>query len=151
LRPFIRLRSTLTQADYNEETGKWISQTDNNETFKSTYVVLATGVLSTSQTPNIPGLHDFSRRLFHTGTWPKEPVRFRGRHVAVIGTGSSGTQIIPVVAEDAEHLTVFQRTANYVMPSRNAPLDEETVRDWKDTYPERRAYARASKNGHNQK
>ena len=88
---------------------------------------MATGCLSVPQTPDIPGLGDFAGDTYFTGLWPHEGVDFRGRRVGVIGTGSSAIQAIPVIAAQAEFLTVFQRTPNFSVPAQNAPLDEEWV------------------------
>ena len=87
------------------------------------FVVMATGCLSSPNTPEIPGLDDFKGATYHTGHWPHEGVDFTGKRVGVIGTGSSAIQSIPIIAEQASHLTVFQRTANYSVPAHNGPLD----------------------------
>ena len=86
------------------------------------FVVLATGCLSNARMPDIKGLDDFKGKVYHTGHWPHEAVDFTGQRVGVIGTGSSGIQSVPVIAEQASHLTVFQRTANFSIPARNAAL-----------------------------
>ena len=106
------------------------------------YFVMATGCLSSANTPDFEGLGDFAGPCYHTGTWPHEPVDFSGRRVCVIGTGSSGVQSIPIIAEQAAELHVFQRTPNYTIPARNRPLDPEEVRAIKARYPEFRAEAR---------
>ena len=93
------------------------------------FVVLATGCLSNARMPDIKGLDRFKGKVYHTGHWPHEPVDFTGQRVAVIGTGSSGIQAVPVIAEQAKHLTVFQRTANFSIPAHNGPLTAEK-RDW---------------------
>ena len=87
------------------------------------------------------------RDRYHTAQWPEQPVDFTGKRVGVVGTGSTGIQVIPVVAEQAEHLTVFQRTPNFSLPQRNGPLDEQDQRDWKAEYTQKRSEARQSRTG----
>jgi cyclohexanone monooxygenase len=91
--------------------------------------------------PDFKGIESFKGRWYHTGQWPKERVDFTGKRVGVIGTGSSAIQLIPVVAEQAQHLTIFQRTANFSLPSGNEPMDPQYVREFKRHYPEHRAEA----------
>ncbi len=95
--------------------------TDGGEQVGARFVVAATGCLSSTNTPEFAGIADYAGLLLHTGNWPHEPVDFTGRRVAVIGTGSSGIQSIPVIAEQADHLTVFQRTPNYSRPGAQPP------------------------------
>src|SRR5260370_25309420 len=102
---------------------------------------MATGNLSTPRTPNYPGLERFEGKWYHTGLWPHEGVDFTGLRVGVIGTGSSGVQSIPIIAKQATHLYVFQRTANFSLPARNAPIDGAKERAHKAQYPERRRAA----------
>ncbi len=99
---------------------------------------MATGALSSAITPAFDGLEDFGGEVYHTAHWPHEGVDFTGQRVAVIGTGSSGIQSIPIFAEQAEHLYVFQRTPNCSIPAGNTPLTPEQVTEVKATYPERR-------------
>jgi cation diffusion facilitator CzcD-associated flavoprotein CzcO len=87
------------------------------------FVIMATGCLSSTNMPRFEGLDSFKGARYHTGEWPHEPVDFTGQRVGVIGTGSSAIQAIPIIAKQAKSLTVFQRTANYSVPARNAPLD----------------------------
>ena len=150
LRENIRLRTTVTDATYDEMKNRWTTTTGDGSNVGSKFLVLATGVLSAAQMPEFPGHDLFTGRILHTASWPKDPVDFTNRRVAVIGTGSSATQLIPLVAEQASQLTVFQRTANFVMPARNGALEAATDQEWKSRYAERRAKARASSNGHNQ-
>lgn len=150
LRKDIQLNTRVTHASFDEAQERWIFTTDTGETFSAKYGVMATGVLSIAQVPSMPGLQDFTGKWFHTGDWPRQGVDVRGKRVGVIGTGSSATQLIPLVAEDAGHLYVFQRTANYTMPARNHPMKPEVEKEWKANYPERRKYAWASGFGHNQ-
>ena len=100
-------------------------RTDGGESFRARFCIMATGCLSVPNTPSIPGFEDFRGAVYHTAKWPHDPVDFSGKRVGVIGTGSSGIQAIPVIAETAAQLTVFQRTANFSMPSRNRPLTEQ--------------------------
>src|SRR5262249_56167090 len=87
--------------------------------------IMAAGNLSTARTPDYPGLQSFKGNWYHTGLWPHEGVDFTGLRVGVIGTGSSGVQSIPIIAKQAKHLYVFQRTANFSLPARNAPMDRD--------------------------
>jgi cyclohexanone monooxygenase len=102
---------------------------------------MATGNLSTPRTPNYPGLERFKGKWYHTGLWPHEGVDFTGLRVGVVGTGSSGVQSIPIIAKQAKHPYVFQRTANFSLPARNAPMDRAKERAHKAEYPERRRAA----------
>jgi cation diffusion facilitator CzcD-associated flavoprotein CzcO len=108
---------------------------------------MATGCLSTPNTPDYPGVDDYAGRIYHTGRWPNEGVDFTGQRVAVIGTGSSGIQSIPLIAEQAAELVVFQRTPSFTVPAHNRPLDEEYLRDVKARYPKFREENRASSFG----
>ncbi len=106
------------------------------------FVVLATGCLSNARVPDIKGLKDFKGKVYHTGHWPHEPVDFTDKRVAVIGTGSSAIQSVPVIAEQARHLYVFQRTPNFSIPARNAELTAEEREAFRKNYPEIRRFAR---------
>jgi cyclohexanone monooxygenase len=103
---------------------------------------MATGCLSAPRAPDIEGADSFKGPTYHTGEWPHEGVDFSGKRVGIIGTGSSAIQAIPVIAEQAGHLTVFQRTPNYSIPARTKPMTEEYEREWKDNYQERREIMR---------
>ncbi|MGY1593535.1 flavin-containing monooxygenase [Geodermatophilus sp. SYSU D00708] len=146
----IRLDSRVAAATFDETADRWTVRTEDGVVVSARHCVLATGVLSVAQVPAIEGLDGFQGEWFHTGDWPHEGVDVTGKRVGVIGTGSSGTQLIPLVAEQAGHLTVFQRTANFCMPAQNHPMVAEVERQWKAEYPERRAKARVSGFGHNQ-
>jgi cyclohexanone monooxygenase len=147
LRRDIRLRTRVTRALFDEQTKRWAVETSAGESFDAQFLILATGCLSIAQTPDFKGLSSFAGKWYHSADWPKEGVDFTGKRVGLIGTGSSGVQMVPLIAEQAEHLTVFQRTANFSVPAQNEPLDEQAVRDAKANYPERRARARATSNG----
>ncbi len=150
LRRDIRCDARVVSATFDDETSRWLVRTEDGAAVSARFYVLATGVLSVAQVPAIDGLEDFDGNWYHTGDWPHEGVDVTGKRVAVIGTGSSGTQLIPIVAEQSEHLTVLQRTPNFCMPAQNHAMIEEVERQWKAEYPERRAFARLSGFGHNQ-
>ncbi len=139
LRSGIRFDTRVTAATYDEDTGRWLVETDAGDTYDARFVVMATGCLSSAMTPAIEGGESFTGRTFHTGRWPHEGVDLTGLRVGVIGTGSSGIQSIPVIAGEAAELTVFQRTPAYAVPARNAPLDPAEVADVKARYGELRA------------
>ncbi|MEC8076272.1 MAG: NAD(P)/FAD-dependent oxidoreductase, partial [Pseudomonadota bacterium] len=116
-------------------------------TYTARFCVMATGCLSVPNTPRIDGQDNFAGSVYHTGNWPEGGVDFSDAAVGIIGTGSSGIQSIPVIAEQARHLTVFQRTPNYTMPAANAPLKTEFLRQAKENYSAIRAEQRASQVG----
>ena len=128
LRKDIRFATRITRAEYDEPANRWSVTTHAGERIRARFVVTAVGCLSDVQVPAFPGLDSFAGEWFHTARWPDPPADFRGQRVGVIGTGSSGVQVIPEIAREALHLTVFQRTPNYVLPARNAPLDPEAIR-----------------------
>lgn len=125
LRPQIRFQQRVVAASYDESANRWTVTTEDASQFTCTYLITALGPLSVPLDPQFKGMDDFQGETYNTGRWPREPVDFTGKRVAVIGTGSSGIQIIPLVAEAAEHVTVFQRTPNFVMPAQNYDLDDE--------------------------
>ena len=142
LRRDIPLESRVTTAHFDEAAGLWTIGTDRGDRVAARFCIMASGSLSAARVPDLPGLETFTGDCYHTGDWPQHEVDFRGKRVAIIGTGSSGIQAIPIVARDAEHLVVFQRTPNFVIPARNQPLDKTTERHWKDNYAEYRQKAR---------
>ncbi len=142
LRSDIQLDTRVDRAEFYESANKWSVTTSDGKTVTAKHVVLATGCLSNAKMPDIKGLGDFKGKVYHTGHWPHEPVDFTGLHVGVIGTGSSGIQSVPVIAEQASHLTVFQRTANFSIPARNAALTDEERDSFRSNYPEIRRIAR---------
>jgi len=148
LRPNIQFNTRVERAEFDEGSNSWSVTTSDGKTVTARFVVLATGCLSNARKPDIRGLDRFKGKVYHTGHWPHEPVDFTGQRVAVIGTGSSSIQAVPIIAEQAKQLTVFQRTANFSVPAHNAPLTAEQ-RDWfKKNYPEVRRFAReVSRNG----
>ena len=141
LRRDIRFNTRVRAATYDETAGEWTLEAEDGTTFTARICVMATGCLSVPNRPNIKGLERFAGPTYQTGEWPHDPVDFTGKRVAVIGTGSSAIQSIPRIAEQAAHLTVFQRTANYSIPARNAPLDPEYVKSIKARYAKFRAEA----------
>ena len=147
LRRDIQLSTRVTSATFDEATGRWTVETDRGDRVWARFCVMATGCLSTTQVPRIPGLEAFRGPRYHTGHWPHEGVDFTGRRVGVIGTGSSAIQSIPIIAEQATHLFVFQRTPNFSIPAHNAPLDREFERRVKAGYAEFRRQARESRVG----
>lgn len=138
LRRDITFNTKVTSAVLDEQTMRWTVRTDAGEVIEARFTVMATGPLSAALTPDFPGLDTFAGAVYHTAHWPHEEVDFTGKRVAVIGTGSSGIQSIPIIAEQAEALYVFQRTPNYSVPAGNKPLTAEDMAKIKATYGERR-------------
>lgn len=144
LRRGIQFHTRVTRAHYDEASRRWDIATDTGERFRARFCVMATGCLSVPNTPEFEGADDFAGAVYHTGRWPHEEVDLSGLRVGVIGTGSSGVQAIPVIAEQAGHLTVFQRTPVYTMPAYNRPLSPEYLDDVRAHYAEIREQQRAS-------
>jgi cyclohexanone monooxygenase len=141
LRKSIQFGTRVNHATYDRKSNLWSLNTEAGETFVAPVCVMATGNLSIPRVPEFPGLDDFKGETYHTGLWPHEGVDFTGKRVAVIGTGSSGVQSIPIIAKQAETLTVFQRTANYILPAANGPMNHEIEAQYKATYREHRKAA----------
>ena len=137
----IQLNTRVVSAVFDASVNRWTVTTDKGEAASANYCVMASGNLSTPRVPNFNGIESFQGKWYHSGLWPHEGVDFTGQRVAVIGTGSSGVQMIPPIASQAKHLHVFQRTANFSLPARNAPLEPETERRHKAEYVERRRAA----------
>lgn len=144
LRPLIRFNTRVTAATFDEQQGSWEVETDKGGRVTARYLILATGALSVPNKPNLPGLERFKGRLLNTSTWPHEGVDFTGQRVAVIGTGSSGIQSIPLIAQQAKHLTVFQRTPCFAVPARNAPIDPAYLQRFRANSQAYREFARQS-------
>jgi cyclohexanone monooxygenase len=142
LRSDIQLNTRVDRAVFDESGNSWAVATSDGKTVTAKYVVLATGCLSNARMPDIKGLTGFKGKVYHTGHWPHEWIDFTGQRVGVIGTGSSAIQSVPVIAEQASHLTVFQRTANFSIPARNAALTAEEREVFRAKYPEVRRFAR---------
>ncbi|WP_418320853.1 flavin-containing monooxygenase [Piscinibacter sakaiensis] len=145
LRPMIQLQTRVTSAVLDENSGLWEVGTDRGDRVGARFVISAAGCLSASRVPDLPGLASFSGKWYHTGNWPREDVDFSGKRVGVIGTGSSGIQIIPMLAKQAAQLTVFQRTPNFSIPAWNRPLPVDEQDAWKANFAEHRRKAKASK------
>ena len=144
----IRFNTRVRSAHYDEQANLWRVSTDAGEALTAQFLITAVGCLSSANIPNIPGLDTFAGRWYHTGQWPHEGVDFSGKRVGLIGTGSTGIQAAPVIAETAAHLSVFQRTANYSVPARNAPLTPEFKRYIKENTAEIRRVMHSTLNGH---
>src|SRR5438034_11762599 len=137
----------LTAAGFEEAAGRWRIRAGDSAELTARYCIMATGCLSSANLPKLAGLDTFEGRWYHTGHWPHERVDFTGLRVGVIGTGSSAIQSIPIIAQQAEHLYVFQRTPNFSIPAHNAPLDLDYERRVKSEYSEFRQRARESRIG----
>jgi cyclohexanone monooxygenase len=130
LRRDIRFETRITSAVFDEENAVWNVKTSRGERVSARFCVMATGCLSAAKKPDFDGLETFRGKCYQTSHWPHEGVDFSGQRVAVIGTGSSAIQAIPIIAEQASHLYVFQRTPNFSVPARNGPLTPEALDDW---------------------
>ena len=135
LRRDVDFNTRVDKALFDEATNRWRIETQTGRTLHARFCIMATGNLSTPQVPPFEGLDEFQGAWYHTGMWPQEGVDFSGQRLAVIGTGSSGVQMIPIVARQAKHLHVFQRTPNFVLPAQNGPMDRERERAQKANYP----------------
>ena len=147
LRGDIRLNTRMTNATYDEQTARWTITAEDGRQWSAHFFVMCVGQLSTTKRPAYPGQSLFRGEIIHSGLWPKHEVEFAGKRVAIIGTGSSGMQMTPVIAKQAAHLTVFQRTANYSIPAANAPVTDEEDRQVKANYRARREMAWNSPTG----
>ena len=125
LRRHMRLDTKVTSAVFSESSGTWTVRAGDGAEFQTRFLVAATGVLSVPYFPDVPGREDFRGESYHTGLWPATPVDFTGKRVAIVGTGSSGVQLIPAVAGEVASLTVYQRTANWCTPLNNSPITLE--------------------------
>ena len=143
----ITFNTRVSSAHYDEAANRWRVRTEAGEEYTAKFLVTAVGCLSTANVPKIPGLDGFRGDWYHTGQWPHGGVDFTGKRVGIIGTGSTGIQAIPVIAQTAAHLTVFQRTANYSVPAQNAPLTAEAKRYFKDNTAELRRVMHSNANG----
>ncbi len=138
IRDMIQFSTRVTQLTFDEGSDRWHVLTDQGDRVTARWVIAATGSLDATNVPDWPGLDDFEGDWYHTSKWPKDGVDFTGKRVGLIGTGSTGIQVTPVVAEQAGHLTVFQRTPNFSVPSLNRPLEPDYVEDWRQNYSDRR-------------
>jgi len=138
LREDIQFETRVEALDYDEESATWLVSTADGSQCRCNFVVAATGCLSVPNVPQINGMDTFAGEIYHTGNWPHREIDFSGKRVGVIGTGSSGIQSIPLIAEQAAELYVFQRSPNYSVPAQNGPLDPELQRRIKARYAELR-------------
>ena len=144
LLPSFDFNTRVIGAAYDDTRGRWLVETASGEKLSATYLITAVGCLSAAQIPQIPGLETFKGDWYHTGQWPHEGVDFSGKRVGVIGTGSSGIQVIPLIAEQASTLTVFQRTPSFSVPNGNAPLPPARVAELKRDIKKIREFCRWS-------
>ncbi len=145
LRSAMRFGVRVTAARFDEHAGTWTVVLDDGDQVRARFLVAATGVLSVPYFPDVPGCQAFGGESYHTGLWPRTPVGLAGKRVAVVGTGSSGVQLIPAIVDEVASLTVYQRTANWCTPLNNAPItpeeqaalraDFEAIRETLDTSP----------------
>ncbi|MEV7038436.1 NAD(P)/FAD-dependent oxidoreductase [Amycolatopsis sp. NPDC051061] len=145
LRRDIRFGAKVVSAVWDEAAGVWTVRTSDGAGFRARYLVAATGILSVPHIPDVPGREDFRGEQHHTGLWPKTPVDFAGKRVALVGTGSSGVQLVPALADEVASLTIFQRSPDWCTPLNNGPLppeeqaqlkaDYERIRDTLNTSP----------------
>lgn len=148
LRRDIQLDTRVASARFEAESNRWTVCAETGEHFSAQFLITAVGCLSSANIPQIDGLDRFKGQWYHTGRWPHDSVDFHGQRVGVVGTGSTGIQAIPVIAAQAKHLTVFQRTPNYSVPARNAPLTPEQENAHKANYAAIRAKQRETGNCH---
>lgn len=147
LRRDIQLETRVARTAYDEQACRWHIVAEDGREWWAELLILAVGQLSMPKDTRYPGQERFQGQILSSARWPKTPVNFAGKRVAIIGTGSSGVQMTPVIAAEAAHLSVFQRTANYSIPAANAPMSDEEDRAVKATYHERREAARNSPSG----
>jgi cation diffusion facilitator CzcD-associated flavoprotein CzcO len=147
LRRDIEFNTRVTAAHFNEADNRWEVETDQGDKLTAQFLITGIGCLSAGQVPDIAGLDSFEGDWYHTGAWPHEGVDLTGKRVGVIGTGSSGVQSIPVIAEQAAHLTVFQRTPQFMIPARHHTVDADYLNEVKENYDEVWAKARTSVGG----
>ena len=142
--PDMQFETRIDSAVFDENTKRWTVKTDQGDVISAMHVVMATGTLSAAKQPDLPGHETFAGETYMTSKWPHEGVDFTGKKVGVIGTGSSAIQSIPIIAEQADHLTVFQRTPNFSLPAGNSPTEKKFITDLKSDYPTYRQAAKES-------
>jgi cation diffusion facilitator CzcD-associated flavoprotein CzcO len=147
LRKDVLLRTRMVAASYDETSCRWTVTAEDGRQWTARFLVMCVGQLSLAKRPDYPGQDRFKGEIIHSGVWPKHKVELEGKRVAIIGTGSSGMQMTPVIAKVAQHLTVFQRTANWSIPAANAPVSDEEDRQVKANYRARREQAANSPSG----
>ncbi len=144
LRRNIQLGARVVGATFKEKTNRWEVETDAGERISAQFLISAVGCLSARNVPDFEGIDRFEGERYHTSAWPHDGVDFIGKRVGLIGTGSTGIQATPVIAAQADHLTVFQRTPNYSIPARNAVITPEAAAEIKANYAEIRTMSRVS-------
>jgi cyclohexanone monooxygenase len=149
LRRDIQFETRVTSAVFDEKVNRWAVGTDRGDRLSAKFLISGTGCLSAARMPDFKGLDTFKGQWFHTGHWPHEGVDFTGKRVGIIGTGSSAIQSIPVIARQAAHLTVFQRTPNFSLPANNESLTPEKIKEYKENFAEIKRMARESAGGVN--
>lgn len=142
LRSGVSFDTKVVSMHWDDRTHRWAATTDQGDHIDAGAVIMAVGQLSVPQLPAIEGIADFTGTLVHTGAWPEDGLELEGKRVGLIGTGSSGVQVMPQLAKRAGHLSVFQRTAHYAIPARNHALDPEYVENLKTRFVEYREIAR---------
>jgi cyclohexanone monooxygenase len=147
LRPAITFGTKVVSAIYDEPSARWVVETDRGHRVTARFCIMAVGCLSLGRIPDFSGLESFRGQAYHTGSWPHQGVDFTGLRVGVIGTGSSGIQVIPQIAQQAAHLTVFQRTPHYTIPAQHHLLDPEWLAEFKHQYADYRSRMRVSRGG----
>jgi cyclohexanone monooxygenase len=147
LRRHIVFDTRVTTATFDDAAKCWLIETDRGDRISAKFCIMAVGCLSAPNRPHFEGLEDFRGPVYHTGEWPHQGVDFSGQHVGIIGTGSSAIQSIPIIAQQAATLTVFQRTATWSVPAWNEKLTPEYLQAVKADYPALRAKARARPTG----
>lgn len=147
LRPNIAFDTRMARAEFNEASGRWTIIAEDGRQWDARYLIMAVGQLSTTKQPAFPGQESFTGAIYHSAAWPRERIDLAGKRVGIIGTGSSGVQMTPLIAAEAAHLTVFQRSANFSIPAANAPISAEEDASIKADYRARRTRALNSPSG----
>ena len=147
LRRDIEFDTRVDQARFDDDRNRWLIKTSTGATVSARFLISAAGCLSEVNTPQFEGAEAFEGQQIHTARWPKGGIDVTGKRVGVIGTGSTGVQVIPQLAKQAEHLFVFQRTPQFAIPARNRPLDDDTLEELKHNYLERWEFKRSSSTG----
>lgn len=138
LRRSYQFSTQVESAVFDEAESRWIVKTDHGQTFSAQFLIEGVGLLSATNIPEFKGQENFKGEIYHTARWPHEGVDLAGKRVAVIGTGSSGIQVISEIAAEVKHLTVLQRTPQWVVPAKNGPIEPERLKAIRDNYEEYR-------------
>ncbi|GGY98158.1 flavin-containing monooxygenase [Novosphingobium colocasiae] len=147
VRKDIRFNARVASTAFDEASALWTVTLENGDSYQSRFIVMATGCLTVPKTPDIAGIGDFKGELFHSVRWPRQSPDLSGKNVAVIGTGSTGVQMIPLLAQQAKNLVVVQRTPAYCVPARNGPWPQERVEYWRENFTQLRDMAKNSRAG----